>query len=72
MLCLFSVSIAIQSVGRLFGDSEHDPFRLCVVLVTGTNDPHRGKNQARFDDISGRDDSRSWFSWLFSVFDSNS
>ena len=34
-LCLFSVSIAIQRVGRLFGDSENDPFRLCVVLVTG-------------------------------------
>ena len=35
LLCLFSVSIAFQSVGRLFGDSENDPFRLCVVLVAG-------------------------------------
>ena len=35
LLCLFSVSIAFQSVGRFFGVSGNDPLRLCVVLVTG-------------------------------------
>jgi len=30
-----SVSIVFQSVGRFFGVSGNDPFRLCVVLVTG-------------------------------------
>ena len=33
LLCVFSVSIAFQRVGRFFGVSGHDPFRLCVVLV---------------------------------------
>ena len=34
-LCLFSVSIALQSAGRCLGDSEHAPFRLGVEISGG-------------------------------------
>ena len=45
-----------QSVGRGFGDSETDPFRHSVVLLQVSVHPHRGKNQAKFNGKTGRDD----------------
>ena len=58
VLRLFSVSIAKQRVGRFFGDSENDcnPFRLCVVLVTGTCTSTSWKESGRIDGKVGRDD----------------
>ena len=57
LLCLFSVSIAFQRVGRFFGVSGHDPFRLCVELVQVSVQSSSWIESGRINGKSGRDDS---------------